>query len=88
MLDLPPRPGEPPRVTDGIPHIQRDQTSSGETLAELAEWAFSLKRVVERPSLVSLPGARALTVVPGLPMNNEAMLADREFAHIHPQPVR
>lgn len=55
-------------------------------LTELAEWAFSLEGIVEEPSRVSLPGARALTVAPELPLNNEAVLAGREFAHIHPQP--
>ena len=85
-LDLPARPGEPPNVTEGIPHIQLDQTSTDEMLAELASWAFSLDEVVEQPSRVSLPGARALTVASDLPANDDAMLAAREFAHIHPQP--
>ena len=85
-LDLTPRPGDQPSVTDGVPHIQLDQTSSDEVLAELAAWAFSLDGIVELPSLASLPGARALTVAPGLPLNTGAMLVAREFAHIHPQP--
>ena len=85
-LDLNTRPGAQPSVTDGIPHIHLDQTSSDEVLAELAEWAFSLDGIVELPSLASLPGARALTVAPGLPLNSGAMLVAREFAHIHPQP--
>ena len=85
-LDLPPRPGEQPSVTDGVPHIQLDQTSSDALLSELAAWAFSLDGIVELPSLASLPGARALTVAPGLPLNSGAMLVAREFAHIHPQP--
>ena len=86
MLDLPPRPGDQPSVTEGVPHIQLDQTSSDEMLVELAEWAYSLDGIVELPSLASLPGARALTVAPGLPLNREAILVAREFAHIHPQP--
>ena len=85
-LDLPPRPGDQPSVTEGVPHIQLDQTSSDEVLAELAAWAFSLDGIVELPSLTSLPGARALTVAPELPLNSGAMLVAREFAHIHPQP--
>ena len=85
-LDLLPRPGGQPSVTEGIPHIQLDQTSTDEMLADLADWAFSLERIVELPSLASLPGARALSVAPGLPLNSEAMLVEREFAHIHPQP--
>jgi hypothetical protein len=82
---LPPRTGECPRVTDGIPHIQLDQTASDDMLAKLSAWAFSLDGVVEQPSRASLPGARALTVAPELPVRAEAMIVGREFAHIHPQ---
>lgn len=85
-LDLPPRPGDAPNVTEGIPHIQLDQTSTDQMITELADWAFSLDRVSERPSRASLPGARALVVAPDLPLNAEAVIVDREFAHIHPQP--
>ena len=83
---LPPRPGERPNVTSGIPHIQLDQTSSDELLDELSMRAFSLEGIVEEPSQASLPGARALTVAPELPFRPEAMIVGREFAHIHPQP--
>ena len=85
-LTLPPRGGERPRVTSGIPQIQLNQTASDETLAELSAWAFSLDGVVERPSRASLPGARALTVAPELVARSEAMIVGREFAHIHVHP--
>lgn len=85
-FSLPPRPGAPPAVTSGIPHIQLDQTASDEMLEKLSTWAFSLEGIVEQPSQVSLPGARALTVAPELPFRIEAMIRGREFAHIHPQP--
>jgi Family of unknown function (DUF5519) len=43
--------------------------------------------VVERPSGVSVPGARALTLAAGEPTGPpEAFLVDREFAHLHPSP--
>ena len=83
---LPPRPGERPNVTSGIPHIQLDQTSSDELLDELSMRTFSLEGIVEQPSQASLPGAKALTVAPELPVRPEAMIVGREFAHIHPQP--
>ncbi len=83
---LPTRQGTPPRVTDGIPHIQLDQTASAEMLAELSSWAFSLDGVVEQPSRASLPGTRALTVAPELSVRPEAAIVGREFAHIHQQP--
>jgi phospholipase/carboxylesterase len=82
---LPPRKGESPRVTNGIPHIQLDQTASDDMLAKLLAWAFSLDGVVEQPSRASLPGAKALTVAPELPIRAQAMIVGREFAHIHPQ---
>ena len=82
---LPPRKGESPRVTIGIPHIQLDQTADADMLAELSAWVFSLDGVVERPSRASLPGAKALTVAPELTVRAEAMIVGREFAHIHPQ---
>ena len=82
---LPPRKGESPRVTNGIPHIQLDQTASDDMLAKLSAWAFSLDGVVEQPSRASLPGTKALTVAPDLPVRAEAMIVGREFAHIHPQ---
>ena len=86
VLTLPVRPGDPPDVTTGIPHIQLNQTSSDEVLSELATWAFALEGIVQQPSRASLPGARALTVAPGLPANAAAMIVGREFAHVHPQP--
>ncbi len=82
---LPPREGESPRVTAGIPHIQLDQTSGPDMLAKLSAWAFSLDGVVEQPSRASLPGTKALTVAPELPVRAEAMIVGREFAHIHPK---
>ncbi len=84
-FSLPAREGESPRVTNGIPHIQLDQTASDDMLAELSAWAFSLDGVVEQPSRASLPGTRALTVAPELSVRAEAMIVGREFAHIHPQ---
>jgi hypothetical protein len=85
-LTLSPRQGGRPRVTDGVPHVQLDQTASDEMLAELSAWAFSLDGVVERPSRASLPGAKALTVAPDLAARRQAMIVGREFGHIHPQP--
>lgn len=56
-------------------------------MEEMTSWAFSLPGVEEQPSRASLPGARALTVVPDAPTaRSEAMIVGAEFAHIHPQP--
>ena len=42
-LLLPPRPGETPDVTSGIPHVQLDQTSSDELIDQLATQLFALE---------------------------------------------
>ena len=86
MLWLPSREGLPPSVTEGVPHIQQDQTSGPEVMEALATWAFSLPSVVELPSAASLPGARALTLAEDLQANDDAMIVGREFAHIHANP--
>ena len=86
-LSLPFRTGAEPAVTDGIPQIQLDQTASDEILEKMTRWAFALSGVTEQPSRASLPGARALTVSPDIPVGHpDALLVGREFAHIHPQP--
>ena len=81
---LPRRPGAKPTVTSGVPHIQLDQSASIRLFKRLSRWAFSLEDVVREPSQTSLAGARALTVASDVPANPDAMIVDREFAHIHP----
>jgi Family of unknown function (DUF5519) len=90
MVDppLPPRQGARPRTTPANPHTQLDQQPVDLALAdELGRRLFALPGVVERPSGISVPGARALTLAPGEPMGPpEAFMVDREFAHLHPSP--
>jgi phospholipase/carboxylesterase len=81
-LQLDRRPGDPPRVTDGVPHIQLTQNASQEMIAELAAWAFSRPGVVEKLTVVG-NNALGLTVAEGLEMNSKAILGGREFGHIH-----
>jgi hypothetical protein len=87
---LPLRDGERPRTTPTNPHTQLDQQGADPRIAaELARRIFSLPGVVERPSAISVPGARALTLADGEPAGPpEAFLAGREFAHLHPEPDR
>jgi hypothetical protein len=85
---LPLRRGGRPRTTPTNPHTQLDQQPTDFRLVEeLARRAFSLPGVVEEPSGISVPGARALVLGPseraGPP---EAFLIGREFAHLHPDP--
>jgi len=54
---------------------------------ELAQRVFALAGVEERPSAISVPGARALWLREELPTGpQEAFMIGREFAHIHPIP--
>jgi len=87
-LQLPRRAGERPSTTAANPHVQLDQQPTDPRLAEeLARRVFALPGVVERPSGISVPGARALTLAPGEPVGPpEAFLIEREFAHLHPAP--
>lgn len=88
MPPLPMRVGERPRTTPTNPHTQLDQQPTDlRSVAELSRRVFALAGVVEEPSRISVPGARALVLAPGQPAGPpEAFLIDREFAHIHPAP--
>jgi hypothetical protein len=85
---LPTRTGDRPRTTPTNPHTQLDQQPSDLSwVEELTRRVFSLPGVVEEPSGISVPGARALVLAPGEPTGPpEAFLIDREFAHLHPAP--
>jgi hypothetical protein len=85
---LPVRVGDRPRTTPTNPHTQLDQQPADLAwVEELARRVFALPGVIEKPSRISVPGARALVLAPeeatGPP---EAFLIDREFAHLHPAP--
>ena len=87
MDHLAERRGPRPRTTTTNPHVQLEQNAPPEQWSELARRAFELADVEERPSLVSVPGARALWLREGIPAGpREAFMAGREFAHIHPLP--
>jgi hypothetical protein len=83
-----PRPGPRPRTTPTNPHTQLDQQPTEARWAEeLARRIFGLPGVVDEPSGISVPGARALVLAPGEPTGPaEAFLIGREFAHLHPDP--
>jgi hypothetical protein len=85
---LPIRVGDRPRTTPTNPHTQLDQQPIDVRLIEeLARRVFALPGVVEQPSRISVPGARALVLTPDEAVGPpEAFLIDREFAHLHPAP--
>jgi hypothetical protein len=83
---LPRRGGGRPSTTPTNPHRQLDQQPTDPAIrAELARRVFALPDVAERPSLVSVPGARALWLRADAPVGPpEAFMSGREFAHLHP----
>ena len=88
MGTLPPRHGPLPRMTPANPQEQLDQFPPDWRLIELvAEHALSLPRVVERPTQVAPDGSRALTLDSSVPLEPQAVMAGREFAHIHNPPT-
>ena len=84
---LPERSGQRPRTTPTNPHTQLDQNPQDPLVRELARRVFALPDVEERPSAISVPGARALWLRDDVPTGpQEAFIIGREFAHIHPMP--
>jgi hypothetical protein len=81
------RPGPRPATTPTNPHTQLDQQPAGSEQRELlATIVFALPGVVERPSAISVPGARALWLAEGAEGPPEAFMVGNEFAHLHPAP--
>jgi hypothetical protein len=84
---LPNRVGMRPRTHRGLPHQQLDQQPLDDAIgAKLAARLFALDGVMERPSGISVPGARALVLRDGALGPSGAFMIDREFAHVHPLP--
>lgn len=86
--ELPQRRGDRPTTTSTFPHRQLDQQPDDPTVRDaLARQAFALEDVLERDSLVSVPGARALVLMDDQPAGPAAaFIREREFAHFHPDP--
>ncbi len=86
-MSLPRRSGPRPATTPTNPHTQLDQQPTGSEQRELlAATVFALTGVVERPSAISVPGARALWLTEGAVGPPEAFMVGNEFAHLHPAP--
>ena len=84
---LPERAGKRPSTTPTNPHTQLDQNPEELLVRMLAQRVFALPDVEERPSAISVPGARALWLRDEVPAGpQEAFMIGREFAHIHPLP--
>jgi len=65
--------------------MQLDVRPGPEVYKALFARAFALPGVEDRPSVISVPGARALWLADDVQVvHPEAILRGREFAHIHP----
>jgi phospholipase/carboxylesterase len=86
---LAPRRGSHPRMTPTNPQEQLEQfPENWHVIERLAAFAFSLPRVVERPTHIAPPGSRALTFNhDDASHDRNAFMVDLEFAHIHNPPV-
>jgi Family of unknown function (DUF5519) len=85
--ELPRREGPRPRTTPTNPHTQLDQNPGPSIVEELARRVFAMGDVEERPSAISVPGARAIWLSERVPAGpREGFMIGREFAHIHPMP--
>lgn len=83
-LALPPRPGERPRTSGCLPHRQLDQNPGPEVHARAVARFVATEGTTTGPSLISVPGARALFLPEGAACNACGFLRGREFAHVHP----
>src|SRR5512143_3585379 len=82
-ISLPKRSGPRPLTNKNMPHSQVGVQPVPDVNAELFRRAFALPDVTKKPTVISVPGARALWLDESLPLAQPVM-AGREFAHIHP----
>lgn len=74
-----------PPTNKNMPHSQIGINPVLEVNAELFRRAYSLPNVTNRPTVISVPGARAIWLDEDLSLAHpESIARGREFAHIHP----
>jgi phospholipase/carboxylesterase len=86
-MKLPRRAGPAPCTTPTNPHTQLDQNAPPAMQEALARYMFGFECVVERPSVISVPGARAMWLdesCRAAAADLGAFMLEREFAHLHP----
>ena len=85
VFPLSERSGPRTQTSGTVPHVQIGVESVAAVNDELFRRAFALPGVVDRPTIVSLPGARGMWLSDDIALAHpEAIVAGREFAHIHP----
>ncbi|WP_420632247.1 luciferase family protein [Candidatus Leptofilum sp.] len=84
-FSLPERSGARTQTSGTVPHVQIGVVSIEAINEELSRRAFSLPGVENRPTIVSLPGARGMWLSDDIDLAHpEVIVSGREFAHIHP----
>ncbi len=84
-MTIPTRSGPRPLTNKNMPHSQIGVQPIPDVNAELFRRAFALPNVTNRPTVISVPGARALWLDESLLLAHPLpSFAGREFAHIHP----
>ncbi len=84
-LPIPRRAGPRPPTQQAMPHTQIGVTPVVEVNLELFRRAFGLPGVQNRPTLISVPGARGMWLDESVThVRPGVILAGREFSHIHP----
>ena len=82
---LPERSGPRTQTSGTVPHVQIDVEPVTAVNDELFRRAFALPGVEDRPTIVSLPGARGMWLIDEIALAHpQAIVSGREFAHIHP----
>lgn len=82
---LPERSGPRTQTTGTVPHVQIGVEPVPAVNDELYRRTFALPGVEDRPTIVSLPGARGMRLRDDIALAHpEAIVNGREFAHIHP----
>ena len=87
-VTLPPRPGPRPSTTPTNPHTQLDQQAADDGPRQrLVGLVADLPGMIWAGSMISVPGARALTLARAAAYGPpEAFMIGTEFAHLHPAP--
>ena len=83
--DLPVRMSPIPSTTKGVPHVQIGVEAVPELSAELLRRVSTIPGIEIRDTIISLPGAKGFWVNETIKLSRpDAIVAGREFAHIHP----
>ena len=82
---LPIRTGKKINTSGAVPHVQVGVDPDPKIVSELMAQIFKLPGVENRPTIVSLPGARGMWLTDDVDIKHaEVIVKGREFAHIHP----